>query len=385
MLPLTARHTFPRGFDVAFSELGRFFRLSGTRQFSHELLLSMPPEAAHAATIAALRMGAVPKPARPDPENLGLELAGLGLPNPLGMAAGFDKNAQVGHALCQLGFGFAEVGTVTPLPQAGNAKPRVFRLEGAGAIINRMGFNSAGHEPAMARLDRPRPGATIGVNIGANKNSDDFVADYVQGVRNFAPLADYIALNVSSPNTKGLRDLQSGEALKRLLGEVLAERARAPFRVPVFLKLAPDLDEAGLDEIAAEIGAVDLDGLIISNTTLSRTGVERFKRSAEAGGLSGAPLFNLATRRLAQMRLRVGEKFPIIGVGGIHDGPTALAKLAAGADAIQLYTGLVFGGFELITEIKTAISEAITNAGGTGPGVLVGTETKDWAAGKAEL
>jgi dihydroorotate dehydrogenase len=359
--------------------------LAGTRQLSREILLSMPPEAAHATTIGALKLGSVPKPDQPDPENLGLELAGLSLPNPVGMAAGFDKNAEVGHALCQIGFGFAEAGTVTPYPQPGNPKPRVFRLEGAEAIINRMGFNNAGHERAMARLKRPRPGATIGVNIGASRDSTDFIADYVLGVKNFAPLADYIALNISSPNTKGLRDLQSGEALRRLLGEVLAERARAPFRVPVFLKLAPDLAENQMDEIATEIDVVDIDGLIISNTTLSRTGVERFKRAAEAGGLSGAPLFDLATRRLAQMRLRVGKTLPIIGVGGVHDGPTALAKLAAGANALQLYTGLVFGGLELVGEIKTAISEAITKAKGTGPEVLVGTATEQWAAGKAVL
>jgi dihydroorotate dehydrogenase len=345
----------------------------------------MDPETAHLATLAALRLGFVPVSNTPDPPELATEICGLPLKNPVGMAAGFDKNAQVPAALHALGMGFVEIGTVTPKPQSGNPRPRVFRLAKADGVINRLGFNNEGHSEVHDRLRGKRFSGVLGVNIGANKTSTDFVADYVAGVKRFADLVDYLTINISSPNTPGLRDLQSDEALKRLLGEVLLERGRQPIRVPVFLKLAPDLDEADLDRIAGVILATDLDGLIISNTTITRPDVAGIEHANEAGGLSGKPLFNLATRRLAQMRQRVGPDLPIIGVGGIHSATSAVAKLAAGANAFQLYTALIFGGLGLLDEIKAGLLKAVRDAGAENVASLTGTAVDDWASGRAAL
>jgi len=370
---------------VILSGLSPLLRSARLRGFTRDALLAMEPETAHQATITALRLGLVPAEETPDPPSLALSLAGLELTNPVGMAAGFDKNGEVPAALARIGFGMAEVGTVTPRPQDGNKKPRLFRLPEAGGVINRMGFNNEGHHAMAGRLARTRCPAILGVNIGANKQSRDFVADYVLGVERFAPLADYLTVNVSSPNTPGLRDLQVGEALKRLLGEVLAERARAEIRVPVFLKLAPDLDEKAMDAIAAVIAETDLDGLIVSNTTLSRPGVEALAHSAETGGLSGRPLFNLSTRRLAQMRQRVGKTLPIIGVGGIHSPQSALAKIEAGANAIQLYSALVFSGMDLVAEIKAGLARAVNAAGASTIAGLSGRDVEGWAHGKNAL
>jgi dihydroorotate dehydrogenase len=244
-----------------------------------------------------------------------------------------------------------------------------------------MGFNNDGHEAVFARLQGLKIGAALGVNIGANKTSPDFVADYVAGVRRFAGLADYLTVNISSPNTPGLRDLQAGEALARLLGAVLAARAQAEKRVPVLLKLAPDLDEAGMDAIAAVIAPTDLDGLIISNTTISRAPVAGLPHAEEAGGLSGKPLFRLATQRLAQMRQRVGD-LPIVGVGGIHSAETALAKIEAGADVVQLYSALVFGGLDLLASIKRGLAQAARQAGVATIGELSGRRAEAWARGE---
>jgi dihydroorotate dehydrogenase len=362
----------------AFSPL---LNLPGIKTLTRDTLLALDPETAHGLTISALRLGLAPAPAAPDPAELATELCGLRLANPVGMAAGFDKNAEVPAALARFGFGLVEVGTLTPLAQAGNPKPRLFRVPGADGVVNRMGFNNEGHEAALARLREARVGAPLGVNIGANKTSPDFVADYVLGVARFADLADYLTVNVSSPNTPGLRDLQAGEALARLLGAVLAARAKAKTRVPVFLKLAPDLDEAQMDEIAAVIARTDLDGLIVSNTTLSRDPVAGLENAGEAGGLSGKPLFPLATRRLAQMRQRVGS-LPIIGVGGIHSAQSALAKFEAGANAVQLYSALVFGGLDLLASIKMGLAAAVRAEGKANIADLVGRRTNDWAAGR---
>jgi len=362
------------------SRISALLRMPAVQSLSRDVLLKMDPETAHGAAIAALRLGLTPGQEIPDPPALRTALCGLDLANPVGMAAGFDKNAEVPKALAQMGFGFVEVGTVTPRPQEGNPKPRLFRVGPAEGVINRMGFNNEGHEAVLARLRGLRVGAALGVNIGANKDSDDFVADYVAGVKRFAPVADYLTANISSPNTPGLRNLQADEALRRLLGEVLAERARAKVRVPVFLKIAPDLDEAALDGIAAVIAATDLDGLIISNTTIGREAVAGLENAGEAGGLSGKPLFSLATRRLAQMRQRVGD-LPIIGVGGIHSPETALAKLEAGANAIQLYSALVFGGFDLLDRIKRGLAAAARTAGASNISALVGSRTQEWARG----
>jgi dihydroorotate dehydrogenase len=306
------------------------------------------------------------------------------LTNPVGMAAGFAKDAEVTEELIKIGFGFAEVGTVTPQPQRGNARPNVFRLPDETGIINRMGFPSQGHEHMLRALSSCKFSGPIGVNLGANKQSPDFVADYVLGVRRFADLASYLTVNISSPNTPGLRDLQAGEALTRLLGAVLEERARAKRRVPVFLKLAPDLDESAMDAIAAVIAATDLDGLIVSNTTVSRDTVAGLPHAEEAGGLSGRPLFALSTRRLAQMRQRVGA-LPIIGVGGIHSAESALAKFEAGANAVQLYSALVFGGLDLLDRIRQGLAASVRRAGVAGIAELTGTRVDDWAAGRGEL
>lgn len=366
---------------MIFSRVSPLLRLPGLQALSRDVLLKMEPETAHGATLTALRLGVVPRPQFPDPPELKAELCGLNLANPVGMAAGFDKNAEVPCPLGVMGFGMVEVGTVTPRPQSGNPRPRLFRVPEAGGVINRMGFNNDGHEAVLARLKSRRTGAVLGVNIGANKDSDDFVADYIEGVRRFAGVADYLAINISSPNTPRLRDLQTEMALARLLGGVLAERAKAKVRVPVFLKIAPDLDEKGMDQIACTIAKTDLDGLIVSNTTISRETVKGMENATEPGGLSGKPLFNLATRRLAQMRQRVGN-LAIIGVGGIHSPQSALAKFEAGADAIQLYSALVFGGLELLEAVKRGLAGAVRDAGVTTISELTGRQTGDWAAGR---
>jgi len=273
-----------------------------------------------------------------------------------------------------------EIGTVTPLPQSGNPKPRLFRVGSAEGVINRMGFNNDGHDEVYRRLSGVRVPAALGVNIGANKTSNDFTSDYAKGVARFARLADYLTVNISSPNTPGLRDLQQEDALKRLLYAVLTVRGKSPIRVPVFLKLAPDLDEAAMDAIVRVVAATDLDGLIVSNTTVSRDPVAGMENAKETGGLSGKPLFDLATRRLAQMRQRTS--LPIIGVGGIHSPDTAVEKFKAGANAIQLYSALVFGGLDLLDRIKRGLVAAVRAEGKTNIAELVGTKTAEWASGK---
>lgn len=367
---------------MILSRLSPLLRLAPVRDLTRDSLLKMDAETAHGATITALRLGLAPHQDYPDPRELRTSLCGIELSNPVGMAAGFDKNGEVPRQLALMGFGMVEIGTVTPLPQAGNPKPRLFRVAGAEGVVNRMGFNNDGHAAVFARLRGQRLKAALGVNIGANKTSPDFVADYIAGVTLFAELADYLTVNISSPNTPGLRDLQTEEALKRLLGEVLAARTKARTRVPVLLKLAPDLDEPALDAIARTVLATDLDGLIVSNTTLSRDTVAGLANADEAGGLSGKPLFELSTRRLAQLRQRVGT-LPIIGVGGIHSPETALAKFEAGANAIQLYSALVFGGLDLLDRLKRGLAAAVRNAGATNIADLSGRRLDDWAAGRA--
>ena len=367
---------------MIFSALSPLLRHAGLANLTRDTLLRMDPETAHGATITALRMGLAPTQERPDPALLATSFCGLDLKNPIGMAAGFDKNAEVPRPLALMGFGMVEIGTVTPRPQAGNPKPRLFRVAEAEGVINRMGFNNEGHEAAFARLKGLRVPAALGVNIGANKDSADFVADYVLGVTRFADLADYLTVNISSPNTPGLRNLQADQALARLLDAVLNARAKARTRVPMLLKIAPDLDEPAMDAIARVIGATDLDGLIVSNTTISRDPVAGLENAGETGGLSGKPLFSLSTQRLAQMRQRTGS-LPIIGVGGIHSPQTALAKFEAGANAIQLYSALVFGGLDLLDRIKAGLVSSVRAAGKKTIAELVGTRTDAWARGEA--
>ncbi len=367
---------------MIFSAFSPLLRNAGLANLTRDALLRMEPETAHGATITALRMGLAPKQERPDPAELTTSLCGLDLKNPIGMAAGFDKNAEVPRPLALMGFGMVEIGTVTPRPQAGNPKPRLFRIAAAEGVVNRMGFNNEGHDAAFERLKGLRIPAALGINIGANKDSEDFVADYVLGVTRFADLADYLTVNISSPNTPGLRNLQADEALSRLLDAVLNARAKARTRVPMLLKIAPDLDEAAMDAIARVILATDLDGLIVSNTTISRDPVADLENANETGGLSGKPLFSLSTQRLAQMRQRVGA-LPIVGVGGIHSPQTALAKFEAGANAIQLYSALVFGGLDLLDRIKAGLVSSVRAAGKKNIAELVGTKTDEWARGEA--
>jgi dihydroorotate dehydrogenase len=323
------------------------------------LLRLLDAEDAHRATIAALKL-LPPRTPAPDDPRLRVSAFGLEFPNPIGLAAGFDKNAEVSDAVLSLGFGFTEVGTLTPRAQPGNPRPRVFRLLQDRAIVNRYGFNNDGHTGAHARLTARRERAGIvGVNVGANKDSTDRTADYVKGVETFADVASYFAINVSSPNTPGLRDLQEPEALRELLDRVMEARERAATRPPVLLKIAPDLTQAQLDGIVRVARDARIDGMIISNTTISRPATLRSPLAKESGGLSGAPLFTLSTRILAQTFLRVERQFPLIGVGGVDGPDAAFAKIEAGATLVQLYSALVFEGPGLVTRIKCGLIERL--------------------------
>jgi dihydroorotate dehydrogenase len=346
-------------------------------------LFRLDAETAHQTTLKALKAGLYPHQLTPDDPRLAVTVAGLSFPNPLGIAAGFDKNAEVPDAMLRMGFGFAEIGTVTPRAQTGNARPRVFRLVHDRGVINRLGFNNEGHEAALARLTarRGRTGI-VGVNIGANKDTVDRAADYVLGVERFAAVASYFTVNISSPNTPGLRDLQARASLAELLSRVLVARdtatARVGRRVPVFLKVAPDLDRAGEEDVAAEAVAQAIDGLIVSNTTLDRAGLTD-KAKAETGGLSGHPLFRRSTACLARFRTLVGPTLPIIGVGGVDSPEAALAKMAAGANLVQLYTGLVYEGPGLVARIKSHFAKTCDREGLRSIAEAVGVATDNWA------
>ncbi len=346
-------------------------------------LFLLDPERAHELSLRALEAGLYPR-AEPDDPRLAQALWGLRFPNPVGIAAGFDKDARAPGALATLGFGFCEVGTVTPRPQPGNPRPRVFRLPGHQAVINRLGFNSGGHAAALARLKALRRTGVIGVNIGANRDSPDPVADYVEGLRVFHTHADYLAVNVSSPNTPGLRDLQAPERLHALLSRLMGERERlaasgAP-RPPVLLKLAPDIAGEDLPAIVECAMAVGIDGFILTNTTLSRHGVPYAAHRGEAGGLSGAPLFNRSTRMLASVYRLTGGRVPLIGVGGITTGERALAKILAGASLVQLYTGLIYRGPALIAEIKATLIRHLERSGAPGLSGIRGAEAERLSA-----
>ena len=312
------------------------------------LLHALDAEQAHRLTIKGLQL-APAIGAGPISNNvLKRRVFGLDFPNPVGLAPGFDKNAEVPDAMLRQGFGFVEIGTVTPLPQAGNARPRLFRLSEDKAVINRMGFNNDGQAVVLQRLiERRTRGGIIGVNVGANKDSSDRIGDYVKGIEVFEDVASYITINISSPNTPGLRNLQSKADLQKLLERVNAARKS---RKPMLLKIAPDLAEADLRDVAQVCGGGAVDGVIISNTTLSRPPLKSIHAS-ETGGLSGKPLFELSTQCLAQFHQMSGGKIPLIGVGGISDAETALAKFKAGASLIQLYSALVYKGPSLVREI----------------------------------
>ena len=313
------------------------------------LLFLLDAERAHRLTLAAVGMG-MGKTARPDDPMLSTTVAGLTFPNPVGIAAGFDKNAEVPDDMLRLGFGFAEVGTVTPEPQEGNPRPRIFRLRDDDAVINRLGLNNEGPAAVRDRLAARHglPGQ-VGVNVGANKDSVDRIRDYATGVRGMGRWASYITVNISSPNTPGLRALQDRAELTRLVSAVIA--ARGPLLLPLFVKVAPDLQPEDVADIADVITGSGIDGLIISNTTLARDGLTS-KNADETGGMSGKPLMERSTAILRDFRRATGGKLPLIGVGGISSGADAYAKIRAGASLVQLYTGLVYKGPELINDIK---------------------------------
>ncbi|MCV0395940.1 MAG: quinone-dependent dihydroorotate dehydrogenase [Rhizobiaceae bacterium] len=364
---------------------GRYSRIPGRRhligaasRLARRALFLLDPETAHGLSIKALKSGLPLCPApRADPR-LAVEVAGLGFPNPLGMAAGYDKNAEVPDELLALGFGFAEVGTITPLPQPGNPSPRIFRLNADRAVINRLGFNNEGHDRAHARLAARRGRAGIvGVNIGANKEAADRIADYVAGVRRFAGLASYLTVNISSPNTPGLRALQDRAALSGLLSRVTEARAASQKRPPIFLKIAPDLTEQDLDDIASEVISSGIEGLIVSNTTLSREGLAS-RHATEAGGLSGAPLFSRSTAVLARMRKRLGPEIVLIGAGGVSCAETAMEKIRAGADLVQLYTGMIFEGPALPGRILSGLSTMLDGEDAGSIWELRDTRTDHW-------
>ncbi len=358
--------------------IGLFDRLS------RPLLRALDPEDAHNLALKSLRFLPIAKPAT-DPLELAVRAFGLNFPNPVGIAAGFDKNAVAPDVLLRIGFGFVEVGTITPRPQSGNPRPRVFRLPADGGVINRLGFNNDGAPVVLARLAaRSGNGGIVGVNIGANKDSTDRTEDYVRLIETFAPVASYFTLNVSSPNTPGLRNLQQAEALDDLLARVLEARDRAHRQagpVPVLLKIAPDLTLSDLDDAVGLARKHRVDGMIVGNTTISRPGSLREREKAkEAGGLSGRPLFKLGTRMLAETYVRAEGAFPLIGVGGIDSGATAIAKIKAGATLVQVYSGLVFRGIGLVSEIKRDLVAAMKRGNRNSLAAMIGVDAAEITA-----
>jgi len=355
--------------------------------FSLPLLRWFDPEDAHRMAIQGLRLLPPVKP-RTDDSKLAVRAFGLNFPNPIGMAAGFDKSAEVPDALLRLGFGFVEIGTVTPKPQGGNPRPRLFRLERDEAVINRMGFNNDGAEAALRRLAaRANHGGIVGVNVGANKDSTDRVADYVKLIETFAPVASYFTVNVSSPNTPGLRNLQQSAALDELLAKVIDARERVRKNAgdsPVLLKIAPDLSLAELDDVVQIARSRGVDGMIVANTTLARpSSLREQTRAKEQGGLSGRPLFRLSTRMVAETYVRTEGAFPLIGVGGIDSGGAALTKIRAGASLIQLYSSLVYKGLGLVEDIKNDLASTLLRTGRDSLSEIVGADAatitaEDW-------
>lgn len=338
------------------------------------MLFALDPERAHGLTVTALKSGWLPQAPVDDPA-LTVTLAGLIFPNPVGLAAGFDKNAEVPDALLRLGFGFTEVGTVTPRPQAGNPKPRLFRLIDDRAIINRMGFNNEGLGNVCARL-RARHGrfGIVGGNVGANKDSDDRLADYEVGIRSMLGLVDYITVNISSPNTPGLRALQSRAALEDLIAR--CAEARGDNKTPLFLKVAPDLTAADMDDITSVVLDGIVDALIVSNTTIERPADLKSRFASETGGLSGAPLFAPSTAILRQFAIRTQGRLPLIGVGGIASGQDAYAKIRAGASLVQLYSALIYQGPKLVQQIKTDLLNCLKQDGFTSITQAIGADAR---------
>jgi dihydroorotate dehydrogenase len=352
------------------------------------LLRLLPPEVAHEITVWALARGLAPRSTLPRDPALVCHAFGKELANPFGMAAGFDKNAEAVEGLIRVGFGFVEVGTVTPRPQEGNPRPRSFRLPAERAVINRMGFNNEGNrmgfnneglEAITGRLGRLRanasPDIVIGVNLGKNRDTMDAPRDYVAGIRAAAPVADFLVINVSSPNTPGLRDLQSRDALRALLVEALAARGRTERRPPLFVKIAPDLTKGDREDIAQVCLETGVDGLVVSNTTVARPAGLRGRHRLETGGLSGAPLRGASTELLREMYRLTQGKLTFIGVGGVASGADAYAKIRAGASLVQLYTALIYGGPALLERAQVELKALLTRDGFTHVSQAVGADS----------
>lgn len=341
------------------------------------LLFRFDPETAHGLAIKSLQLGVAAAPGLITSPRLRTEVAGLPLANPLGLAAGFDKNAEALLGLSRAGFGFFEVGAATPRPQPGNPKPRLFRLTEDQAAINRFGFNNQGMEAIAARLKKRPRDAVLGLNLGANKDSDDRAADFAKVLAHCGNHLDFATVNVSSPNTEKLRDLQGKEALSALLSGVLEVRDGLDRRIPIFLKIAPDLNEQEIEEIAEVALEQKIDGVIATNTTLSRDGLQS-DHKGEMGGLSGAPLFESSTRVLARLSYCTEGTLPLIGVGGVSTGAQAYAKICAGASAVQLYTALVFGGLSMVQTILNDLDRLLEQDGFATVSEAVGTKRNDW-------
>lgn len=340
-------------------------------------LRRIDPETAHGVAMAALKRGLTATPGPVTSDRLKCTVAGMRLANPIGLAAGFDKNAEALAPLSRAGFGFIEVGAATPRPQSGNPRPRLFRLTEDKAAINRFGFNNQGMDAIGTRLAKRPKDAVIGLNLGANKDSDDRPGDFAKVLRHCGAHLDFATVNVSSPNTEKLRDLQGKAALAALLGGVISLRDGLQRPVQVFLKIAPDLTEAELDDIASVAMDAGVDAIIATNTTLSRDGLHSAHRD-QAGGLSGAPLFEKSTRVLARLSLRLDGKIPLIGVGGIGSAEQAYAKICAGASAVQLYTALVYGGLSLVNDIATGLDALLARDGFSNVAQAAGSKREDW-------
>lgn len=342
------------------------------------MLRRLPAETAHLTTIRLLKAGLGPKTGVIDRPELHTTIGGLSLPNPIGLAAGFDKNAEAPDAMLRSGFGFVECGTVTPRPQAGNAKPRLFRLPDHDAVINRMGFNNDGLDVFAGRLRarQSQPGL-VGANLGANKDSKDRVADYLEGLTRLWGLSDYFTINISSPNTPGLRKLQGADEMDELLERIAMTRAKLASggqNYPVFLKVAPDLNEADIPRVVDQVRTYALDAIIVANTTIDRPDFIGAQWKDEAGGLSGQPLFEKSTRLLSHFYDATNGKIDLIGVGGVGSGAQAYAKIRAGAKAVQLYSALVFSGPQLVAEICDDLSARLKADGFTSIAEAVGTD-----------
>lgn len=352
--------------------------MNGVERLGLSLLHRLDPERAHGLSLLALRRGLVPLPGPVDLPRLHTTLAGMPLLNPVGLAAGYDKNAEAVAPLSRAGFGFIEVGAATPLPQPGNDKPRLFRLTEDRAAINRFGFNNQGMEAIGARLAaRDRGPVPVGLNLGANKTAQNRAADFATVLAHCGPHVDFATVNVSSPNTERLRDLQGRAALSALLDRVMEAGAALARPIPVFLKIAPDLTPQDLEDIVEVALAARLSGIIATNTTISREGLKSANRD-QAGGLSGAPLFEKSTQVLAKLSQLTHGMLPLIGVGGVSSAEEAYQKIRAGASAVQLYTAMVYQGLSLVPQIARGLDALLARDGFANVSLAVGTGRSAW-------